>query len=375
MLLTALRHRETGTAPYNRSGTRVRWRRWEQQQSPQCHRRKLGKESIAGQAAVASVHRLGILLLTVTGLAASARESVAIPSDDLLKSLQANADVNDFAGILSPADKAAIESRCRELREKTGAQLAVVTLKSLEGGSLEDFSFKLAEKWGIHQQGKKNGILVLVAMQEHKSRIEVGYDLEPIVPDILAGRIIDQQLRPQFRAGQYGAGLLAATSALVDLVEKGEPADMAAIKASQRRQPDGNPVMAVLFIAIFVASGGLITGASLRTRQGPGVVFGSIFAGGPMFIAWIIAGAVALLVHVPLALLSAATGWLMAGQPPTTRRRSWLQSTGIGSWDWSSMGTSGGGWSSGGGGGFSGDWGGFGGGGGGFGGGGASGGW
>ena len=173
-------------------------------------------------------------MLLVLALVAGVRDARAIPSDDLLNSLRPTADVNDFAGILSPAEKAAIEARCRELRERTGSQLAVVTLKSLEGGDVVDFSFKLAEKWGIHQKGQKNGMLLLVAMAEHKFWIQVGYDLEPIIPDVLAGRILNDQLRPQFRAGQYGAGLLAATNEIVDRVEKGVPADRAALDRRAR---------------------------------------------------------------------------------------------------------------------------------------------
>jgi uncharacterized protein len=316
-------------------------------------------------------------------VSARAQTANAVPSDDLLKSLRPTADVNDFAGILSAADKAAIEARCRELRDKTGSQLSVVTLKSLAGGSLEDFSFKLAEKWGIHQQGKKNGLLLLVAMQEHKSRIEVGYDLEPIIPDVLAGRIIDQQLRPQFRAGQYGAGLLAATNALVELVEKGEPADRAAL-AAPRNNSSGDPFMAVLFLSIFVAVGGLILGAGLEQKLAPAVIFGSVFSGGPMLVALAVAGLIALLVHLPLALVMAVVGWHLAEKQPPTKKSSspsfGRSSPSFGGWNWgnigtSSGGTSSGGWSSGGSGGFSGGWGGFGGGGGGFGGGGASGGW
>jgi uncharacterized protein len=305
---------------------------------------------------------------------ACARTAIAIPSDDLLRSLQPRGYVNDFAGILSASDKAAIESRCHELEQRTGAQLAVVTLKTLEGGNLEDFSFKLAEKWGVHKRGQKNGLLLLVAMQEHQSRIEVGYDLEPIIPDVLAGRILDHQLRPQFRAGQFGAGLLSAVNALAELVEKGQPADRTALAAER---PQGDALTAVLFISLFVISGGLIAGASLGSKQAGGFVFGSVFAGGPMLMAWAIAGLMAVALHLPLFLVAIVVGWFLARRAPTYPRRPYISRPGLGGWTWgtpgSTWGSSGGGWS--GGGGFSGGFGGFGGGGGGFGGGGASGGW
>jgi uncharacterized protein len=85
-----------------------------------------------------------------------------------------------------------------ELRRKTGAQFAVVTLKSLEGGQIDDFANKLFKKWGVGEKGKNNGIMLLVAMQDRKARIEVGYGLEPILPDALAGRVLDEQLFPAF---------------------------------------------------------------------------------------------------------------------------------------------------------------------------------
>ena len=312
-------------------------------------------------------------MLLVLALVAGVQDARAIPSDDLLNSLRPTADVNDFAGILSPAEKAAIEARCRELRERTGSQLAVVTLKSLEGGDVVDFSFKLAEKWGIHQKGQKNGMLLLVAMAEHKFWIQVGYDLEPIIPDVLAGRILNDQLRPQFRAGQYGAGLLAATNEIVDRVEKGVPADRAALNRP-RDTSSGDAFVAVLFLCLFVGVGGLILGAGLEQKMTPAVMFGSVFSGGPMLMGWVIAGLLGPAIHLPLALLAMAVGWHLAEQQPPTKKSARSSNPGFGGWNWGNIGTSSGGWSSGGGG-FSGDWGGFGGGGGGFGGGGAGGSW
>src|SRR5215213_4652884 len=100
-----------------------------------------------------------------------------IPADKLLQSLRPAADVNDYAGILSPAEKTALEQRCRQLRDKNGAQLAVVVLQSLQGGQIDDFAVKLFKQWGIGQQGKNNGILLLVALDDRKARIEVGYGL------------------------------------------------------------------------------------------------------------------------------------------------------------------------------------------------------
>src|SRR5262245_42837323 len=108
----------------------------------------LGGKLLINRAALALT--LGLLLATN---AAAQRE---IPSDRLLKSLRPTADVNDFAGILTEAQGAALEARSKELREKTGAELAVVTLKSLEGGQIDDFTVKLFKQWGVGQKGKDN---------------------------------------------------------------------------------------------------------------------------------------------------------------------------------------------------------------------------
>src|SRR5438270_409591 len=172
-----------------------------------------------------------------------------LPTDRLLRSLEPTADVNDFAGILKPAERDALEARCKDLREKTGAQLAVVTLKSLEGGQIDDFAVKLFKKWGI---GQKDGILLLVSIGDRKARIEVGYGLEPILPDALAGRILNEQLFPAFRQQRYAEGLTAAVNRVIEIVERNEPAPR-----NQRANRGGPPdfMSILLVLSAFVAIG------------------------------------------------------------------------------------------------------------------------
>src|SRR4051794_21657618 len=90
-----------------------------------------------------------ILLLALVLFAGPIPQTFGIPADELLSSLRPNADVNDFAGVLSPNERENLEASCRQLRERTGAQLAVVTLKSLKGGQVDDFAVKLFKRWGI----------------------------------------------------------------------------------------------------------------------------------------------------------------------------------------------------------------------------------
>lgn len=312
--------------------------------------------------------------LTVCALCLAAAVVAAqeeIPADRLLRSLQPAADVNDFAGVLTPAERDALEERCRQLRQKTGDQLAVVTLKSLEGGQIDDFAEKLFKRWGIGQKEQKNGVLLLVAIQDRKARIEVGYGLEPILPDALAGRVLSEQLFPAFRQQRYAAGLSAAVERIAAIVEKNEPAP------ANLRQPIGigDKFATAIMLALFVGAGSFAFGAALAKRVGCFVPFSLFFVVIPFLIGLAIAFPWAPLVHVPVGLLLGWLGWQAGndrfrGSGQTTPG-GWVWGTpGVNTWDWgnSSSGWSGGGFSGGGS-----DWGGFGGGS--SGGGGASGGW
>ena len=105
--------------------------------------------------------------------------------------------MNDFAAVMG-AQTAALETLLIELEQKTGAQVAIVTLPSLDGGEPADFAVRLFERWGIGQAGQGNGLLILTAIEDRAVRIEVGYGLEPIIPDGLAGRIMDERIIPFF---------------------------------------------------------------------------------------------------------------------------------------------------------------------------------
>ncbi len=128
--------------------------------------------------------------------------------------------VQDYANVLSPNAKQAIQALGQNLDQKTTAQLAVVTIDSLDGAALEDYSLELFRSWGIGDKTKNNGVLILVAVKDRKSRIEVGYGLEGALPDGLTGRIQDQYMLPYFRNGQYERGILNAYGVIANLVAK-----------------------------------------------------------------------------------------------------------------------------------------------------------
>ncbi len=123
--------------------------------------------------------------------------------------LQPRGYVNDFAGALDSRSAQALEAYCGNVERATGAQMAIVLVKSLEGDPIEDVANRLYRQWGIGKKGKDEGILLMLAIQDHKQRAEVGYGLEPIIPDGYAGGVL-RGIRPILRQGNYGGALLAA---------------------------------------------------------------------------------------------------------------------------------------------------------------------
>ena len=140
--------------------------------------------------------------------------AMAAGPDRMLESLQPEGYVNDFAGVMQAADRTALTRILTELEQKTGAQTAVVTVTSLDGGQIDDFASRLFERWGIGQRGKDNGLLLIASIEDRKVRIETGYGLEGVLTDAAAGRLLDQYVIPAFRRGDYSRGLRDGAMAL-----------------------------------------------------------------------------------------------------------------------------------------------------------------
>jgi uncharacterized protein len=124
----------------------------------------------------------------------------------------------DEAGLLTPEDRAAIETELAALEQKSTDQLAVVTLKSLQGYPIEDYGYRLGRAWGIGQKDKDNGIILIVAPNERKVRIEVGRGLEPTMTDAMSKLIIENAILPQFRRGDFPAGIKAGVRDINDVL-------------------------------------------------------------------------------------------------------------------------------------------------------------
>ena len=122
--------------------------------------------------------------------------------------------VNDRAHLLSASAAARIEDKLQKLEEDKGAQVVVLTVDSLGGGPLEEYSLRVAETWKLGRAGQDDGALLLIAKNDRSMRLEVGYGLEPVLTDVMTKRILDQILRPSFRAGDFDGGVERAIDAI-----------------------------------------------------------------------------------------------------------------------------------------------------------------
>jgi uncharacterized protein len=121
--------------------------------------------------------------------------------------------VSDFAGVIDAASRQQLENYGAVVERSTGAQIALVTIPTLQGEPIEDVANTVFRAWGVGQKGKNEGILLLLAIQDRRSRLEVGYGLEPILPDGLNGSIL-REMRPALRQQQYGEAMLAAAQTI-----------------------------------------------------------------------------------------------------------------------------------------------------------------
>ncbi|HOE16098.1 MAG TPA: TPM domain-containing protein [Syntrophorhabdaceae bacterium] len=154
--------------------------------------------------------------------------------------------VNDYANMMSAQTKENLEAELRAFEQSDSTQLVVLTVPSLQGEVLEEFSVKVAEAWKIGQKGKDNGIIFLVASQERKIRIEVGRGLEGRLTDLTAGRVIDLVIVPRFKRNDYNGGFTAGVHALVD-ASRGE--FKAEGKGATSRKKQGSPLPAILIFS------------------------------------------------------------------------------------------------------------------------------
>jgi len=261
------------------------------------------------------------------------------------------ARVTDLTGTLHAQQIAALEAKLTALEQRKGSQLVVVVVPTTQPATVEQYAVKLFEVNAIGRKGVDDGVLLLVAKDDRKVRIEVGYGLEGAIPDVYANRIIAEYLTPKFRAGDFYGGIDEATGALAKLID-GEtlPEPLAAPKAPA-------PVMpAAVIIAFWCAVIGMVIDAFGSRRLGFGFLLGALIAAAvSMFFIGSTEGA------VTSGVLTLFLGAAMRAQGAGGVSRSGGGSGSSGSsGGWSSSRSSGGGFSGGGGrsggGGASGSW-------------------
>lgn len=161
--------------------------------------------------------------------------------------------VNDYAGIFSSGEASQLERKLNEFEYRTSTQIFVITLDDNGGYPASDLAPRIGEQWGVGQQGKDNGLLMVVDMQERDVFISTGYGLEEFVPDAIASRIVQNEILPNFKNGDYYAGIDAATEVLISLLDGKFTAD------EYKKQSSGGAAgsiggiifMIILFSALF----------------------------------------------------------------------------------------------------------------------------
>jgi uncharacterized protein len=228
-----------------------------------------------------------LIILAFSALMLAAAPARAAPTFPPLNGQR----VVDDAHVLSAQTQADLTGKLAALEQKTGDQLVVVTLPSLQGYEIEDYGYQLGRAWGIGQKGKDNGVILIIAPAEHKVRIEVGYGLEPVLTDALSSVILQDQVLPKFRTGDYDGGAEAGADAIISQLGLDPAQAQANVQAAQQQPPSRPNPIPVIIILVFVffairalfggrGGGGLWMAAPFLFMGGGGYRGGGGFSGG-----------------------------------------------------------------------------------------------
>lgn len=178
-----------------------------------------------------------------------------------------NGPVNDLAGILSDGERRELADYLLAADRQTDAQIAVLTVPSLEGGDIESFSVRVAEAWRLGNSGTDRGALVVVALAERAMRIETGYGAEADLTDTKCGLIIRNVMAPAFRGGDYGAGIMSACKTIAEILAGGEIAqeNVTRMETAEAKGQGGTALsLGLVFFVLYVL---LITTVAARGRR------------------------------------------------------------------------------------------------------------
>lgn len=160
--------------------------------------------------------------------------------------------VNDFAGVIPDGMEQRLSALCNELNLKTGAELALATVQSLEGSPVQVYANELFEQWGIGKKGEDNGVLILLAVSDRKIGIEVGYGLEPILPDGKVGRILDQYALPSLGQNDFGNGIAGAAAAVATTIADSAGVSLTGERPAQPRTNVRSKGLGIIPIIVFI---------------------------------------------------------------------------------------------------------------------------
>ncbi|MFF5384222.1 TPM domain-containing protein [Pedobacter suwonensis] len=158
--------------------------------------------------------------------------------------------VNDYANVLSADQKQELENKLVTFNDSSSTQIAVAILKSVGDYDINEYAVELGRKWGVGQSGKNNGIMIVVAVGDRKISIQTGYGLEGALPDIYAKRIIDNDIKPNFRAGNYYAGLDEATTSIIKYTRGEYKNDNP--KASSKKGGSGSIAIIIIIVIVII---------------------------------------------------------------------------------------------------------------------------
>jgi uncharacterized protein len=188
--------------------------------------------------------------------------------------------VVDNANVLSPSVEADLAARLEALEGATSRQLVVVTLPSLQGYEIEDYGYQLGRAWGIGQREEDNGVLFIVAPNERRVRIEVGYGLEDVLTDALSSVILHDQVLPRFRDGDIEGGVVAGANAIIEQLSLDADAAQARVQAAKRDNgADGSWIFFIVFAVLILFLLGAF-GSRYDRRNGRGPWTGGWGGGG-----------------------------------------------------------------------------------------------
>ena len=182
--------------------------------------------------------------------------------------------VNDFAGVLDQGTIAQLDNTCQQIDQKAHAQIAVVTIKSLDGSDIETYAVALFKKWGIGSKATDHGVLILLATQDHRYRIEVGYGLEPILPDGKVGGF-GREAVPFLKQNDYNGAVSLMTVRVADVIAQDAGIQLTGARPRAPTTDEPNTGLSIGWIAVLVIIGLIL----LFTRFGRLLLWGLLLSG------------------------------------------------------------------------------------------------